>query len=114
MIYLCFGNDRDKVLNRSSGLVDKALSDLPDALLVRINVEGFEKAKFEELINGRSLFSKTIIVLCDGLLSNKETSLYLSNKIEDVAVTANSFIFRDGSVDKKTTDSFKKNGAKIE
>ncbi|MBI3632332.1 MAG: hypothetical protein HY225_02700 [Candidatus Vogelbacteria bacterium] len=114
MLYLFFGGDRDKVLARSNEVINRTTSSLPDILFARIDADSFEKAKFEELVGGRSLFAKKIVVLCDGLFTNKEIGSFLSKKVEGVAESPNVFIFRDMGIDKKILDLLKKIGANIE
>ncbi|MBI3633309.1 MAG: hypothetical protein HY226_03395 [Candidatus Vogelbacteria bacterium] len=114
MIHLTFGSDRNKILVRSQEVVSDYLGGLSGALFVRLHGEEFEKAKFEELIDGRSLFSKKIVVLCDGLLANKETVNFVLKRVDDIAASNNIFVFRDDILDKKTLEVFKNKGTTAE
>ncbi|MDO8493289.1 MAG: hypothetical protein Q7S19_01980 [bacterium] len=114
MIYLIYGNQRDRVLVRSKEIIDKALATKSGALHFKFSAEGFEKAKFEELIAGRSLFAEKVVVLCDGLMFDAEISVYLSKKIGEISESDNIFVFREEKLNKSFLDLFKKSEAKIE
>lgn len=114
MIHLVHGNKRDKVLLRSSDIVDRALKSNPDALYFKFSEENFDALSFGDLIGGRSLFSGKVVVLCDGILSNAEFLVFILKRLEEIASSSNVFIFRQDRINKKELEAFKSAEAKIE
>lgn len=114
MIHLIYGNSRDKVLARSKEIVDENLRSNPGALYFKITDDSFEEAKLEELIDGRSLFSHKIIILCDGLFSDVETLMFVSKNIEKFSLSNNLFVFREGILDKSRLEFFKNSSSSVE
>lgn len=106
MIYLVYGNLREKVISRSNDIVARQLGSIADGLFIKVDNEAFEKTKIEELIGVKSLFTKKVVILCDGLCSTKENSAFILKKIKDIAASDNIFVFREAEVDKKVLDSF--------
>lgn len=113
MIHLIYGNQRDRVLARSKQIVDRVLGSKSGALYFKFMPEGFERAKFEELIAGRSLFKELVIVLCDGLMADAEISALLSKKIGEMSESNNIFIFLEEKINKNFLELFKKAKADI-
>jgi DNA polymerase III delta subunit len=114
MIHLVYGNKRDKVLARSAEIVDKARKSNSGALYFKFTEDGFDKAKFEDLIGGQSLFSEKVVVLCDSLLDNAEIYFFVLKKAEDLALSGNLFVFREGKLNKKELDALTRDGSKTE
>ncbi len=114
MIYLIYGDKRDKVLVRSREIVDKSLKSNDGTLYFKFTEDDFQRARFQELIGGKSLFAEKFIVLCDGLLGSAEDSVFVSKKIQEVSSSDNIFIFREGLLNKKSLEIFKEAGSKIE
>ncbi len=114
MLYLIHGNLRDKILARSNELEQKFTEANPDALVFRFSVDGFERAKFEELISSRSLFAKKTLVVGDQLFSSAEIAVWLTKLLPEIALSPNTFIFREGDLNKKSLELFQKAGARIE
>ncbi len=109
MVYLVYGNNRDKVLARSRELSDENMRANLGALYFKFTGDYFERAKLEELIGGQSLFSQKIVILCDSLLDNPEALDFVSKNIENIFLSKNIFIFRQGALDKARLEVFKKN-----
>jgi DNA polymerase III delta subunit len=114
MIHLVYGNKRDKVLARSAEIVDKARKSNSSTLYYKFTENGFDKASFEDLIGSQSLFFDKVVVLCDALLDNAEISFFVSKKAEELAGSSNLFVFREGKLNKKELDIFKRDGSKTE
>ena len=112
MIHLIYGSNRDKIVQRSKELIDKALGS--GALFFKFAEEGFVGAKFEELISGRSLFFEKVVILCDGLFDDGEIAALISKRIAEIAESKNLFFFRERDLNKKNLELFGKVGAKVE
>lgn len=101
---------------QSDEVLRKSLVSNPNSQLFKFTITDFEfgTEKFEELINGKSLFLEKFIVLCDGLMDSAEVSAFILKRIDEISESKNLFIFREGKLDKKKIETFKKAKAKIE
>jgi len=113
MLFLFYGNNRERILTRSKEIVESVVKKSPDALYFNFTESNFERAKLDELTGGRSLFSQKIIVLCDGLLENPEIAELVSFKISEMSSSNSLFVFREGVLRKSLLEIFKKSAAII-
>ncbi len=93
MIFLTFGTDKIKCLDKHNALVKALVAKNPVASVFKVGGDNFIPEQFEELIAGQTLFAQKYIVGCDNLLLNKEANKFLLDKLDKIATSENIFIF---------------------
>lgn len=114
MFYLLHGQDT----YRSKGKLNELILHFKNKVSVlgffRMDGENFKETEFEELLKGKTLFDKKYIVVCDGLLENKESKYFVIDNLEKCAATENIFLFLEEALDDKVLEKFKKRAVKIQ
>lgn len=108
MIYLLYGGDRQKLIEKAGDTVTKLLSKKPNALSFKIDGENFGEAKIEEYIGGLGLFESKFIVTLNGVFSNKKTKEFLVSKVKEIQESQNIFIVVEEKLDKATYSKLEK------
>ena len=83
MIYLFFGNDSFRITQKLNELLDFFKSKSGEIKVYRIEKENFNKIEFEELMKSKTLFENKIIVVCGGLLEEKNLSEFIMENFVD-------------------------------
>lgn len=95
MIYIYYGNDREKISKKSQDLVASLLSKRPDASVFSLNTENFSNDLLNEYTESQGLFAQKYIVLADGVLAE------VKDYLELIQTSPHIFIFREEKIDKK-------------
>lgn len=69
MLYTFFGDNIEKIRERSNALVDALKEKRKDASFFRLHHENFEEGKLTELLTSQGLFSSKYIVSIDNILT---------------------------------------------
>lgn len=105
MIYLLYGKDTYRAKEKQNEILET--SGLKD--FSRMGKEGFDSAKFEELIRSTTLFGEKRAVVCDGIAGVE----HVLKNIEGLAKSTNIFVFLEEEVSEEIVDAVKKHGGKI-
>ena len=81
---------------------------------LELREKNFNEAEFEELVKGKTLFEKKYVVVCEGVLENKQTADFVSGNLNKLAKTENMFLFLEKDVDEKVLEEFKKQAYKVQ
>lgn len=114
MLYVLHGQDYKKRGRKLNELADFFISKSPDAVLVRVTPENLSRHDFNELAQGRGLFSERSVIILDGLLEEKENKEDLFNKIDLISASSNIFVVNERSIGKADEALLKKRAEKIQ
>lgn len=107
MVYLFYGKDNNALRKKLRGLLDGFKKKDFFGGLFRISPEGFEREQAENIFKGRNIFGKKNVVVCDGLLANKETKDFLLVGLPSAAGSDNIFILVEEVIDKRLLQKIK-------
>lgn len=114
MIYLLYGENKDKAREKVHSMILSLQKKKPDAVFFRIDFESWNEANLEEYIGGQGLFSNKYIVFVDSILEDKEIKEVVLKKMKEIGESQNIFIFLDGELDKMSVSKIEKYAEKIE
>mgnify|MGYP001590702094 CR=1 FL=1 len=114
MFYLLHGQDTYRSREKLNEMVSHFKTKVSDLGFFRIEGENFNEAEFEELVKGKTLFEKKYVVVCEGVLENKQTADFVSGNLNKLAKTENMFLFLEKDVDEKVLEEFKKQAYKVQ
>lgn len=114
MFYLIHGQDTYRSREKLNELLSHFKTKVSGLGFFRIEGESFNEAEFGELLKGRTLFEKKYVVVCEGILENKQTADFVSGKIDNLAKTENMFLFLEEEMDDKVLEEFKKQAYKVQ
>lgn len=114
MFYLLRGQDTYRSKEKLNELISHFKTKISNLGFFRMDGESFKEAEFEELLKGKTLFDKKYVVICDGLLENKESKDFVIDNLEKCAATENIFLFLEKALDDKVLEKFKKRAVKIQ
>ncbi len=114
MFYLLYGQDTYRSREKLKELVSHFKTKVSDWGFFRIEGENLNEEKFKELLKGKTLFEKKYVVVCEGVLENKQTADFISGNLDKLAKTDNMFLFLEEEIDEKTLKEFKKQAYKVQ
>ena len=114
MFYFLHGQDTYRSREKLNELVSYFKTKVSDLGFFRIEGENFNEADFKELLRGKTLFEKKYVVVCEGVLENKEALSFISGNLDNMAKTENMFLFLEEEVDEKVLGEFKKLAYKVQ
>lgn len=114
MFYLLYGQDTYRSREKLNELISHFKTKVSNLGFFRMDGENFKEAEFEELLKGKTLFEKKYVVICGGLLENKESKDFVIDNLEKCVATENVFLFLEKALDDKVLEKLKKRAAKIQ
>lgn len=114
MFYLLHGKDTYRSREKLNELVSHFKTKVSDLGFFKIDKESFNEAEFDELLKGRTLFEKKYVVVCEGILENKQTADFILGNIGKLAKTENMFLFWEEEVGEKVLEELKKQAYKVQ
>jgi hypothetical protein len=110
MIYLFAGNDTE----RKSLATLKFLEGFPKEVpIYSIGKDDFDKNQVGGFYSGAELFSEKSVIIFSQILEKEEIKDFILENLSKMANSGNVFVFKEGSLKKAITDSFKKNRAEL-
>lgn len=113
MLFLIAGTDFNKRKATSDKLVETLIVKRPDANQVHFDDQNFSASRFLETIEGAGLFESKNIVICRGVLENKEYRDVVIERLSELQESDNAFVFIENKILKTTITKFEKIGAKV-
>ena len=98
MFYIIHGQDTYRSREKLNELISHFKTKVSDLGIFRIEGESFNEAEFEELLKGKTLFEKKYVVVCEGVLENKQTADFISGNLDNLAKTENMFLFLEKDI----------------
>ncbi len=114
MIYLIYGNDKQKVIAKSGELVAALREKKPDAVFTRLNAEQFTAEAVRELCAGRGLFEAKQIIHLAWVGERKEQKEVLIDAADDMAKSEHIFIVSEGALDAKSKKALEAKAEKVQ
>mgnify|MGYP001597903868 FL=1 len=114
MFYIIHGQDTYRSREKLNELISHFKTKVSDLGIFRIEGESFNEAEFEELLKGKTLFEKKYVVVCEGVLENKQTADFISGNLDNLAKTENMFLFLEKDIGGKILEKFKKPAYKVQ
>jgi DNA polymerase III delta subunit len=108
VIYLFYGTDREKIIEKTNGIVETLRNKKPDSAFVRIDAESLPTLNIDEYVGGQGLFENKFIVLMDGVIFHKESKLSNTSELKKIAESKNIFIVREGNLLAKDKEKIEK------
>ena len=113
MLFLIAGSDFNKRKAASDKLIDTLVTKRPDANQVLFDDQNFSASRFLETIEGAGLFESKNIVVCRGVLENKECRDVVLGGLQKLQDSNNAFVFIENKILKTTSNKFEKLGATV-
>lgn len=114
MLYVIHGTDTQKGRNKLQSLVGVLQSKRPDATLFRLSPENWNSGFLDEVLAGVNLFTPKNIIVLDSLVSNKDSTEYIEERIGDFAASEHVCILFDSKISKALLTKLEKNAEKVE
>lgn len=114
MIYLLYGSNTTKAREKMREILASQLKKNPDASYFKFEPDTWDGDKFSELLSGRGLFQKKLIVILDGLLSDAEQSEVILKSIKSLADSENIFVLVEGALTKEIVKKIEKVAEKVQ
>ena len=105
MIYFYYGSDSDKARARARAVLSVMKKKKPEAEYFRVVADRWNQAEFENFLAGQGLFERKFIVFADGVFENEQAKCWLIEKMKELGVSDNAFVFLEVGID---SDSLKK------
>ena len=93
MFYILYGQDTYRSREKLNELVSHFKTKVSGLGFFRIERDNFNEAEFDELLKGKTLFEKKYVVVCEGILENKQTADFVLGNLDKLAKTENMFLF---------------------
>jgi DNA polymerase III delta subunit len=109
MLYVFYGSDITKSLEKAHKLVDSLRAKRPDASYVPVSGDDWNYATIEGHLGGQGLFSSKYIVFLDRVTENDEAKERIAELVPSMHESANIFVILEGKVNadlKKTFDKY--------
>jgi DNA polymerase III delta subunit len=114
MIYVLYGKNTQKSRQKLQELVRSLTKKKPDAALVRIDKDNWDKAYFESLVESSGLFESKCIAVLDRLLEEKGSEETVLDAVSELQRSENIFIVIEEALSKKASATLKKVDVKIQ
>ena len=113
MLFLIAGTDFDKRRATSDKLIETLIAKRPGANQVLFDDQNFSASRFLETIEGAGLFESKNIVICRGVLEEKNHKDVVVDKLQELQDSNNAFVFIENKLLKTTSNRFEKIGATV-
>src|SRR3989344_5301442 len=114
MFYFLHGQDTYKSKEKLNELVSYFKTKVSGLGFFKIEGENFNEADFKELLRGKTLFEKKYVVVCEGVLENKEALSFILGNLDNLAKADNMFLFLEEEIDEKSLEEFGKSAYKVQ
>lgn len=98
MIYIYYGEDFNKVVDKAHSLLTKLLEKKENATTLYIDMDTFSKEKWEKTIETQGLFVEKLLVFGSKLFENEKHINYIQDNIEIISKSNNIFILADKKI----------------
>ncbi len=113
MLYIFYGTDNKKVIDKARTLVDSLRAKKPDASFIEINSENWNPYIIEEHVGGQGLFSNKYIVYINRVGNEEEKVDKMIEMMGVMKESPNIFIISEGKVNANLKKAFEKYGEKV-
>jgi len=114
MIYLLYGNDFVKARSKLREIIASQMKKNPDASYFKLNPENWSEEKLEEFVQSRGLFQSAYIVVCDGLVSSKQSNETFLANLKEMKASSNIFLIIEETLTKENVKKIEKHAEKVQ
>lgn len=114
MIYLFYGDDKDKSRAKWRSVIGAFRKKYPNGMVFDFSDENFDVGQFEELISSGGLFGEKRLIVGDGLLENEEAEEFVSKNLSTLIGSTNTFVLLEQNVPADLVKKIKKAEGKVE
>ena len=108
MLYLFYGSDRNKALEKALVVIEKKVSEKSDAVVFKIDAQNISKNILSEMCGGQGLFEQKYIVHIKDVLQEENGRETIFDFLKDLQSSENIFIRTDGEIPKKDFNKIEK------
>ena len=113
MLYLFYGTDRNKALEKALGIIDKKLEEKRDAMVFKVDTASLSQNMLIELSGGQGLFEQKYIVHLKDVMDDDAAKDVVMGFLKDIKESDNVFIWTDGAILKKDLTKIEKHADKM-
>lgn len=113
MLYLFYGTDRNKALEKALGIIEKKISEKPDAVVFKVDVSNLSKNLLVELCGSQGLFEQKYIVHIKDAFQDEMSKEIVSGFLKDLKDSENVFIMTEGKLLKPDFTKIEKQAEKV-
>lgn len=114
MIYLLYGNDFTKSRAKLRDIIASQMKKNPDASYFKLNSENWSEEKLGEFIESQGLFQSAYIVVCDGLVANKQSNEVFLSNLKEMKASTNIFLIIEETLTKENAKKIEKHAEKVQ
>lgn len=113
MIYLFYGTDRNKALEKALNIISKKVSEKPDAVVFKIDQENISSGALMEMCGGQGMFEQKYIVHIKDAFRDEVSKEIVSRFLKDMKDSENIFILTEGKLLKPDFTKIEKHSEKV-
>jgi len=113
MLYLFYGTDRNKALEKALVIIDKKLEEKKDAMIFKVDQENLTQDLLSELCGSQGLFEQKFIVHLKDVFQDELSKSVILKFLKDIKESENVFIWTEGSILKKDLTKIEKHTDKV-
>jgi DNA polymerase III delta subunit len=113
MLYLFYGTDRNKALEKALVVISKKVLEKPGALVFKVDSSNISKNLLAELCGSQGLFEQKYIVHIKDVCENEEKKEILFAFLKECKESENVFIVTEGKLLKPDFNKFEKHCEKV-
>lgn len=113
MLYLFYGTDRNKALEKALVVIDKKIEEKKDAVVFKVDSENLTKDLLVELCGSRGLFEQRFIVHLKDVFQDENSRDIILKFLKDIKESENVFIWTEGAILKKDFSKIEKHTEKF-
>ncbi len=101
MLYLFYGSDRNKALEKALVVIEKKVSEKSDAVVFKVDETNLSKNILSEMCGGQGLFEQKYIIHIKDSLQDENNREIIFSFLKEMQSSENVFIMTDGNILKK-------------
>lgn len=113
MLYVFYGTDTHKSLEKARNLVNSLRTKRPDASYIEVGADDWRPSVVEENAGGQGLFSSKYIVFLNRIAEKAEVKEWLTSVCDVMHQSDNIFIVLEGKANAESKRAFEKHADKV-
>lgn len=114
MLQVLYGGGQESLAKEVCRTVKRFQKENPAGGFFRFDNDGFEPARFEELLSAQGLFAKKALVVSRDLLAEAGSREFVLERLAEAVASENLFVFWERKLDAKTVRLVTRAGGKAE
>ncbi len=113
MLYLFYGTDRNKALEKALVIMEKKLAEKKDAVIFKVDQSNVSSGLMMELCGGQGLFEQKFIVHLKDVFVDEMSKSIITQYLKEMKESDNVFIWTEGAILKKDFGKIEKHVEKV-